>query len=231
MRTILVAEDEPKISGLVRDYLQAAGFEVRIAAHGDAALRDARALKPDLVVLDLGLPRRDGIDVIRELRRTSNVPVVILTARGEESDRILGLEMGTDDYVVKPFSPRELVARVRAVLRRSEIAQTPTEVVRAGDVEVDVSRVQATVAGKRVDLTASEVQLLAQLAREPGRVFTRGQLLDTLHGVAFESFERAIDAHIKNIRKKIEPDPAHPRYILTVYGVGYRFAEEGSASK
>ncbi len=230
MRTILVAEDEPKISSLVRDYLQAAGFEVIIAADGDAALREARGAKPDLIVLDLGLPRRDGIDVVRELRRTSNVPVVILTARGEESDRILGLEMGTDDYVVKPFSPRELVARVRAVLRRSEVATAPGEVVRAGEVEVDVSRVQATVAGRRIDLTATEVQLLAHLAREPGRVFTRGQLLDVLHGIAFESFERAIDSHIRNIRKKIEPDPAHPRYIQAVYGVGYRFADQGAPS-
>ena len=232
MRTILVAEDEPKISSLVRDYLQAAGFEVLVAADGDAALREARAAKPDLVVLDLGLPKRDGIDVIRELRRTSNVPVVILTARGEESDRILGLEMGTDDYVVKPFSPRELVARVRAVLRRSEIAASaPGDIVRAGDLEVDVSRVQATVDGRRVDLTATEVQLLAHLAREPGRVFTRGQLLDVLHGVAFESFERAIDSHIRNIRKKIEPDPGRPRYIQSVYGVGYRFAEQQNAEQ
>jgi DNA-binding response OmpR family regulator len=157
--------------------------------------------------------------------------VVILTARSEESDRILGLEMGTDDYVVKPFSPRELVARVRAVLRRSEIATTPGDIVRAGDVEVDVSRVQATVAGRRIDLTATEVQLLAHLAREPGRVFTRGQLLDVLHGVAFESFERAIDSHIRNIRKKIEPNAARPTYIQTVYGVGYRFAEQEAPGK
>lgn len=228
MSRILVAEDEPKISALVRDYLTAAGFEVTVVGDGDAALREARQ-GPDLVVLDLGLPKRDGLDVIRELRRSSNVPVVILTARGEESDRVAGLEMGTDDYVVKPFSPRELVARVRAVLRRAELAAGGAEVIRAGDVEVDVTRLRVVVAGKRVDLTASEMQLVAQLARQPGRVFTRGQLLDLLHGIAFESYERAIDSHIKNIRKKMEPDPAHPRYIQTVYGLGYRFAEPPEA--
>jgi two-component system response regulator AdeR len=200
MSTILVAEDERKIASVVADYLEAAGFEVALATDGDAALREAKAIKPDLIVLDLGLPKRDGLDVIRELRRSSNVPIVILTARGEESDRILGLEMGTDDYIVKPFSPRELVARVRAVLRRMEIASEPADVLRAGDVEIELSRLQARVGGRRVDLTAAEAQLLAHMAREPGRVFTRGQLLNVLHGVAFESFERAIDSHIKNIQ-------------------------------
>jgi two-component system response regulator AdeR len=200
MSTILVAEDERKIASVVADYLEAAGFEVALATDGDAALREAKAIKPDLIVLDLGLPKRDGLDVIRELRRSSNVPIVILTARGEESDRILGLEMGTDDYIVKPFSPRELVARVRAVLRRVEIASEPADVLRAGDVEIELSRLQARVGGRRVDLTAAEAQLLAHMAREPGRVFTRGQLLNVLHGVAFESFERAIDSHIKNIQ-------------------------------
>ena len=226
MRTILVVEDEPQIAALVRDYLLQGGFEPILAHDGETGLREAKSRKPDLVILDLGLPKRDGIDVIRELRKTSNVPVVVLTARSEESDRILGLELGTDDYVVKPFSPRELVARVRAVLRRVDSRGAETEVIRAGDLEVDLRRLRATVAGRAVDLTAMELQLLAQLAREPGRVFTRGQLLDALHGIAFESFERAIDAHIKNIRKKIEPEPSKPRYIQTVYGVGYRFADQ-----
>ena len=225
MRTILVVEDEPQIAALVRDYLVQGGFEPILAHDGETGLREAKSRKPDLVILDLGLPKRDGIDVIRELRKTSNVPVVVLTARGEESDRILGLELGTDDYVVKPFSPRELVARVRAVLRRVDSRGAETEVIRAGDLEVDLRRLRATIDGRAVDLTAMELQLLAQLAREPGRVFTRGQLLDALHGIAFESFERAIDAHIKNIRKKIEPEPSKPRYIQTVYGVGYRFAD------
>jgi DNA-binding response OmpR family regulator len=226
MRTILVVEDEPRIASLVRDYLVQGGFDAILAHDGETGLREARVRKPDLVILDLGLPERDGIDVIRELRKTSNVPVVVLTARGEEADRILGLELGTDDYVVKPFSPRELVARVRAVLRRTDGRGADEELVRAAGIEVDLRRLRATVDGKPVELTAMELQLLATLAREPGRVFTRAQLLDALHGVAFESFERAIDAHITNIRKKIEPQPAHPRFIQTVYGVGYRLAEQ-----
>jgi DNA-binding response OmpR family regulator len=225
MKTILVVEDEAAIARLVRDYLEQAGFAVILAGDGDAALRQARAAKPDLVVLDLGLPGRDGLDVTRELRRASDVPIIVVTARGEETDRIVGLELGADDYVVKPFSPKELVARVRAVFRRTESRQEDAEVLRVAGVEIDVPRMRVTIDGRAIDLTATEFQLLATLAREPGRVFTRGQLLDALHGVAFESYERAIDAHVKNIRRKIEPSPAAPRYIRTVYGVGYRFAE------
>jgi DNA-binding response OmpR family regulator len=226
VKLILVVEDEMKIARLVRDYLQHAGFEVIVAGDGEAALASARGTKPDLVVLDLGLPGLDGLDVTRELRRSSNVPIVILTARGDETDRIVGLELGADDYVVKPFSPKELVARVRAVLRRTEAARAgPPEVLRVADVEVDMSRLRVSVGGRTVDLTPTEFQVLATLVREPGRVFTRGQLLDAIHGVAFESFERAIDAHVKNIRKKIEPTSGRPRYLLTVHGVGYRFAD------
>jgi two-component system alkaline phosphatase synthesis response regulator PhoP len=227
MKTILVVEDEMKIARLVRDYLEHAGFEVVVAGDGESAIASARGRRPDLVVLDLGLPGRDGLDVTRELRRTSNVPIVMLTARGEESDRIVGLEVGADDYVVKPFSPKELVARVRAVLRRtSSVAGSGgPESVRAGDVEVDLARMRVRVAGRPVDLTPTEFQLLATFVREPGRVFTRGQLLDAVHGVAFESYERAVDAHVKNIRRKIEPVPGRPRYLLTVHGVGYRFAD------
>ena len=228
MRTILVVEDEMKIARLVRDYLQHAGFDVLVAGDGESALSSVRGAKPDLVVLDLGLPGRDGLDVTREIRRTSNLPIVILTARGEEADRIVGLELGADDYVVKPFSPRELVARIRAVLRRTDSAGSGAggrEVLRAADVEVDLPRMRVAVAGRPVELTPTEFELLAALVREPGRVFTRGQLLEALHGVAFESYERAVDAHVKNIRRKIEPEPGHPRYLLTVHGVGYRFAE------
>jgi DNA-binding response OmpR family regulator len=225
-RTILVVEDERKIAGLVRDYLEHAGFHVVQTADGGTALAEARRARPDLVVLDLGLPDRDGLDVIRELRRSSSVPIVILTARGDESDRLVGLELGADDYVVKPFSLKELVARVRAVLRRTEAAREGgAEVLRVDDVEVDVPRMRVTVGGRPVDLTATEFQLVATMARQPGRVFTRSQLLDAVHGVAFESYERAIDAHVKNIRKKIEPVPGRPRYVLTVHGVGYRFAD------
>jgi DNA-binding response OmpR family regulator len=226
MRTILVVEDEIKIARLVRDYLAHAGFEVIVTADGESALASARGQKPDLIVLDLGLPGRDGLDVTRELRSTSNVPIVMLTARGDEADRVVGLELGADDYVVKPFSPKELVARVRAVLRRSSAARAVgAEVIRAADVELDVPRMRVTVAGRLVEATPTEFELLATLMREPGRVFTRGQLLDAIHGVAIESYERAIDAHVKNLRKKIEPAAGRPRYLLTVRGVGYRFAD------
>ena len=227
MKRILVVEDEAKIAWLVRDYLEHAGFEVVMSANGDSALAQARRSRPDLVVLDLGLPDRDGLDVARSLRSLSNVPIVMLTARGEETDRIVGLELGADDYVVKPFSPRELVARVRSVLRRATgSSDDGAEVVRVAGVEIDMPRRRVTVEGRRVELTATEFQLLARLATQPGRVFTRGQLLDVLHGLAIESYERAIDAHVKNIRKKIEPRPGKPRYLLTVHGVGYRFADE-----
>jgi DNA-binding response OmpR family regulator len=197
-----------------------------VAHDGKAALATARARKPDLVVLDLGLPELDGLDVARTLRAESNVPIVMLTGRSEESDKLVGLELGADDYVTKPFSPKELVARVRAVLRRIERPRTETEIVRVGEVTLDIPRMRTMVADRGVDLTPTEFQLVATMAREPGRVFTRAQLLDAVHGVAFESYERAIDAHVKNIRHKLERDPARPRYLLTVYGVGYRFAEQ-----
>ncbi len=226
MKTVLVVEDEMKIARVVRDYLERAGFDVLVAGDGESALSSVRGAKPDLIVLDLGLPGRDGLDVAREVRSTSTVPIVVLTARGDETDRIVGLELGADDYVVKPFSPKELVARVRAVLRRTGLTrQGGPEMLRVADVEVDVSRMRVSVAGRSVDLTPTEFQLLSTLVREPGRVFTRGQLLDAVHGVAIESYERAIDAHVKNIRRKIEPTPGAPRYLLTVHGVGYRFAD------
>ena len=226
-RTVLVVEDEPKILDVVRDYLVDAGFSVTTAADRPAALVSARAVAPDLVVLDLGLPGLDGIDVARELHRRSQVPIIMLTARGAEVDRVLGLELGADDYLVKPFSPRELVARVRAVLRRSGDPGTGDDSgpIRVGDVAVDPLRRTVAVAGRAVDLTATEFDLLAHLARQPGRVFTRSQLLDAIHGVAIESYDRAIDAHVKNIRRKLEPDPHRPRYVLTVHGVGYRFSD------
>jgi two-component system, OmpR family, alkaline phosphatase synthesis response regulator PhoP len=224
--TILVVDDEPRIVQLVRDYLEHGGFTVLVASDGDAALRSARTGRPDLVVLDVGLPGLNGLDVTRALRRDGQVPIIMLTARTEESDKLVGLELGADDYMTKPFSPKELVARVRAVLRRAEGLRQPAEVIRVGaDVELDVPRMEARFGGRRVDLTKTEFQLVAVMARQPGRVFTRAQLLDAVKGVAFESYERAIDAHIKNIRRKIEPEPRSPRYVLTVFGVGYRFAE------
>ncbi len=225
MTTVLVVEDEMAIARIVRDYLREAGFEVIVVGDGDSALASVRSAKPDLLVLDLSLPGRDGLDVAREVRRWSGTPIVMLTARSDEADRIVGLELGADDYVVKPFSPKELVARVRAVLRRTRATRLGEEILRAGDVEVDTAKMRVTVGGRPVELTPTEFQLLATLVREPGRVFTRGQLLDAVHGVAIESYERAIDAHVKNIRRKIEPTPGSPRYVLTVHGVGYRFAD------
>jgi DNA-binding response OmpR family regulator len=227
VRTILVVDDERRIVDVARDYLEHAGFEVVTAGDGRSALESAKARMPDLVVLDLGLPGMDGLDVARELRRDSDVPIVMLTARDDELDRVLGLELGADDYVTKPFSPRELVARVRAVLRRGERRPTAAdERMHVGAVTIDPGRMQVSVGEQAVELTPTEFQLVATLAGQPGRIFTRSQLLDAIHGVAFESYERAIDTHVKNLRRKLEPDPRNPRYVLTVYGVGYRFADE-----
>ena len=226
MRTILVVDDEPKIVTLARDYLERAGFRVLTAGDGSSVLATARSAKPDLIVLDLALPGMDGLDVTRALRKESEIPIIMLTARADETDRLIGLELGADDYIVKPFSPKELVARVRAVLRRWDGARVGTEAVRVGDLVLDVPRMQASIGDRAVTLTPTEFQLLVVMARQPGRIFTRGQLLESVHGVDVESYERAIDSHIKNIRRKIEPDPRRPRYILAVHGIGYKFAEE-----
>ncbi|MFN2483690.1 MAG: response regulator transcription factor [Candidatus Limnocylindria bacterium] len=225
MHRVLIVEDEPRIAQLVRDYLDRAGFAVATARDGREGLMRANSERPDLVVLDLGLPEIDGLDVLRALRRDSNVPVVLLTARGDEPDRVAGLELGGDDYVTKPFSPRELVARVRAVLRRHADAGAGREILRVGELVIDIPRLRVELDGREVALTATEFQLLVALARHPGRVLTRSQLLDAIHGVAFESYERAIDTHVKNIRRKLEPVPARPRHLLTVHGVGYRLAD------
>lgn len=226
MPKVLFVDDEPKIVQLGRDYLQQAGFTVEVAADAKQALAAIRADKPDMIVLDLGLPDQDGLDITRQVRKDSNVPIIMLTARGEETDKLVGLELGADDYMVKPFSPKELVARVRAVLRRTEMSSTADkDVLRATDLTLDIPRMRADVAGRPIELTATEFQLLTALARQPGRILTRSQLLDAVHGVAFESYERAIDTHIKNLRRKIEPNPREPRYILTVYGVGYKLAD------
>jgi len=221
---VLVVDDEMKIARLVRDYLTEAGFDVALASTGPAAVAAVRSDRPDLVVLDLGLPGMDGYDVTRAIRGRSAIPIIMLTARSEETDRIVGLELGADDYVVKPFSPRELVARVKAVLRRTG-GEVATETIRVMDVQIDLPHRSVDRGGSRIELTATEFELLRALASNPGRVFTRGQLLDSIRGVSFESYERAIDAHIKNLRKKLEPDPRRPRYVLTVYGVGYKFSD------
>ena len=224
--TILIVDDEPKIVKTVRAYLESAGYGVVVAEDGQMALTVFRHEKPALVILDLGLPGMDGLDVARTMRRDSNVPMIMLTARVDEADKLIGLELGADDYVTKPFSPRELVARVRAVLRRAgaEREQAPLPIV-SGGVKIDLERRLVTVGGQTVELTPTEFDLLVVLARHPGRVFTRLELLDRVQGYAFEGYERTVDAHIKNLRQKIEPDPREPRYVQTVYGVGYRFGE------
>jgi two-component system alkaline phosphatase synthesis response regulator PhoP len=227
MKTILVVDDEPNIVQVIRDYLERAAFRVTVARDGKSALARARAEEPDLIILDLGLPEMDGLDVTRELRKSSNAPIIMLTARGEESDKLIGLELGADDYVTKPFSPKELVARVRALFRRVEAhSDGEPQTFRAANLLFDVPRLRVTAPDRKIEeLTPTEFELLAALARQPGRVFTRSQLLDIVHGVAFESYERAIDAHIKNIRRKLELNPREPAYVLTVYGVGYRFTD------
>ena len=225
MKTVLVVEDELKIARLVRDYLHQAGFAVLEAPDGPSGLAMARSHKPDMIVLDLGLPGLDGLDVTRRLRETSAVPIIMLTARSEESDRIVGLELGADDYIVKPFSPGELVARIRAVLRRADATLGGGETIKAGPVAIDLPKMKVTVGDREVDLTATEFELLVTLARHPGRIYSRAQLLDALHGVSFESYERSVDAHVKNLRRKIEPDPRRPELVLTVFGVGYKFAD------
>jgi DNA-binding response OmpR family regulator len=227
--TIVVIEDEEAIASAIAARLESAGYAVKTAGDGPEGVALVESVQPSLVVLDLMLPGIDGLEVCRLIQRDRRVPVLMLTARDTETDLLVGLGVGADDYMTKPFSPRELVARVRAVLRRVDRAAEPADHLRVGDLELDVPRLRTTVAGRSIDLTATEFSILATMAREPGRVFTRSQLLDAVHGVAFEAYERAIDAHVKNIRRKLEPEPARPRYLETVYGVGYRVADPDPA--
>jgi two-component system alkaline phosphatase synthesis response regulator PhoP len=223
---ILVIDDELKIIKLARDYLEQSGFRVLTAADGMAALAEARRERPDLIVLDLKLPGMDGLDVCRTLRRESDVPIIMLTARVEEADRLIGLELGADDYITKPFSPRELVARVRAVLRRVQGGVRQSGLILAADLEIDLNRRQVIRNGEVITLTRSEFNLLAALAQRPGQAFTREQLLTRLYDVEYDGYARSIDAHIKNLRQKLEINPGVARYILTVFGIGYKFSEE-----
>lgn len=222
---ILVVDDEPKIVKQARDYLENGGYRVATASDGKLALATARHERPDLVVLDLNLPEMDGLDVCRALRRESDVPIIMLTARVDETDRLIGLELGADDYITKPFSPRELVARVRAVLRRVQGGVHQPGLVRVGDLEIDLRGHRVTLAGEPIQLTRTEFNLVATLAQHPGQTFTRAQLLDRLHGVAYDGYDRSVDAHVKNLRQKLEADPTEPRYVLTVYGIGYKFTD------
>jgi DNA-binding response OmpR family regulator len=221
-KKILVVDDEPKIAEICQDYLKAAGYEVVTAMTAPEGLSAARREKPDLVVLDLMLPEMDGLDVCRALRRESDVPIIMLTARVEETDKLIGLEIGADDYITKPFSPRELVARVRVVLRR--VSGDPTsDVIRAGEVSLDRARFEVNLPDQTIALTPTEFEILATLMSQPGRIFSRAQLLNAAHGVAFESYERAIDSHIRNLRRKLEGKDSKVNYIITVHGVGYKF--------
>lgn len=223
---ILVVDDEQRIVRQARDYLEHGGFRVIEAHDGKQALAMARQAKPDLIVLDLNLPGMDGLDVCRALRRESETPIIMLTARVEETDRLIGLELGADDYITKPFSPRELVARVRVILRRVNRDVTQAGLLRAADLEIDLNGHRVLRQGEPVHLSRTEFNLLAVLAQHPGQTFSRAQLIDRLHNISFQGFDRSIDAHIKNLRRKLEPDASAPRYVLTVFGVGYKFAEE-----
>ena len=223
MPRVLVVDDEPQIVGLLRSYLERDGFDVDEAADGEAALEATRRGRPDLVLLDLMLPRLNGREVCRRIRDMGQTPIIMLTARDEETDKLVGLELGADDYITKPFSPREVVARVRAVLRR--VTRGTPEVIRVGDLVIDLRAHEVSLQERRIDLTPTEFRLLEIMAGHPNQVFTRMQLIDRIQGHAFEGYERTVDAHIKNLRGKVEPDPRNPRYILTVYGVGYKFQE------
>ncbi|MFN2274619.1 MAG: response regulator [Anaerolineales bacterium] len=222
-KRILIVEDELDLIQVLRDYLERAGFQVEAQTNGSAAIASVKQSAPDLILLDLNLPGVDGLDVARQIRRFSEVPIIMVTARVEEADKLIGLELGADDYITKPFSPREVVARVRAVLRRSHAAPIQPETLQVGDVLVDLARHQVEIHGEAVALTPTEFDLLAVMVAQPGRAFTRMQLLEATQGEAYEGYERTIDAHIKNLRSKIEPDPRNPGLIETVFGVGYRF--------
>jgi DNA-binding response OmpR family regulator len=221
--TILVVDDEPKIVQIARDYLEDSGYKVLSSGDGSQALAIARQEKPDLIVLDLMLPGMGGLDVCRSIRKESDVPIIMLTARAEETDQLIGLELGADDYITKPFSPRTLVARVRALLRRARGDLLQAEILKFGDLELDPKRMQVTLKGKEVHLTRSEYLLLETLVNHPGQPLSREQLLEKLHGIVFDGVDRSVDSHIKNLRRKIEPDPSEPVFIQTVYGFGYKF--------
>jgi DNA-binding response OmpR family regulator len=223
---ILVIEDEAKIAKLAKDYLENGNYRVMTAADGVTGLAMARQEKPDLIVLDLNLPQMDGLDVCRAIRKESDVPIIMLTARVSETDRLIGLEIGADDYITKPFSPRELVARVKVVLRRLQGGVRTPGIIVAGDLEIDVNGHRLTRAGEQIQLSRTEFNLLAYIAQHPGQTFTRAQLLNRLHGYSDAGYSRSIDAHIKNLRRKLEPNPAEPQYVITVFGVGYKFNDE-----
>ncbi len=231
MATILIIEDEPELVKVLRSYLEQAGFTVFSSGRGDTGLAAWEQRQPDLVILDLNLPGMDGLDVARAIRRKANTPILMLTARVEEADQLVGLELGADDYMTKPFSPRLVVARVRALLRRAAPEAPAKSLLRLADLEIDLDAHAVRRAGEAIELTPTEFSLLVALAEQPGRVFSRLQLLEATQGTAYEGYERSVDAHIKNLRAKLERDPRHPSYIETVFGVGYRFAQEAARQR
>lgn len=224
MPTILIIEDEPELVKVLRSYLEKAGYNVHSAYRGDTGISTFEHKRPDLVLLDLNLPGMDGLDVAREIRRKGNTPIIMLTARVDETDQLIGLELGADDYIPKPFSPRLVVARVRAVLRRTQDMPVEKHLLQAADLEIDLDAHAVSRGDEVIGLTPTEFNLLVAMAEQPGRAFSRLQLLEAVQGVAYEGYERTIDAHIKNLRAKLEFDTKNPRYIETVFGVGYRFA-------
>jgi two-component system alkaline phosphatase synthesis response regulator PhoP len=226
MAAILIIEDEYELARVVQSYLEKAGMSVRVETRGDQGLLAWEQMRPDLVLLDLNLPGRDGLDVAREIRRKADTPIIMVTARAEETDRLIGLELGADDYIIKPYSPREVVARVRAVLRRAGAVPAAAHRIEINDLEIDLDGHMVRRAGQVFDLTPTEYNLLVTLAGQPGRVFSRLQLLEAIQGTAYEGYERTVDAHIKNLRAKLEVDPHQPRFIETVFGVGYRFHKD-----
>jgi len=230
-KTILIVDDKASLRTMVKAYLSEQGFRVITAADGQEALFVAREAKPDLILLDIMMPKIDGYEFIRIFSKEQETPVILLTAKLEETDKVLGLELGADDYITKPFGMREMLARIRAVLRRAEKTAPEPEILHASDVVLDKNRRSVTVGSTNVNLTPTEFDLLATLMAEPGRVFSRASLLEAVQGIAFEGLERSVNVHIRNLRTKIEPDPGNPRYIETVFGVGYRFSADVSTSK
>jgi DNA-binding response OmpR family regulator len=228
-KKIFVVDDEPQIVKVLKAYLENAGFQVITAADGKAALLTFQREKPDFMILDLNLPGMDGLDICRAVRRESNIPILMLTARVEEADRLIGLELGADDYVVKPFSPREVVARVRTIFRRTTAGPAQADLIQAGELAIDLEQHTVNLAGRAIDLTPTEFEILVTLARQPKRVFSRLQIMEQAQGDAYEGYERTIDAHIKNLRFKLEPNPKKPVYIQTVFGLGYKFEAGGDA--
>lgn len=217
-KKILLVDDETEILEICRDYLKASGYDVVTAKNGVQGLAFAKHEKPDLIITDLSMPEMDGLDLCRNIRKESNVPIIMLTARVEETDKLIGLEIGADDYITKPFSPRELVARVKVVLRRVA-GDANAEVIRVENILLDRAHYTVQIKKREISLTPTEFEIMATMMSQPGRIFSRNQLLNSVHGVAFESYERAIDSHIRNLRRKLEPDDL----IITVHGVGYKF--------